>query len=198
MVGIFENITPSHVKQLLLDKVLSMMCKGDLILADLCKLFRGCEGDQNQNYLAQVQKTFNSKEMLDVCAMDIDIPELAVKLEWLEVVSRYIRVPRLEAAFASRFMQRLAQPKPFKAQEVPNRNRTYRVRRKLWSIPLKKGFHRFHGLFSLFFIDAHSMFIRSGCHEMGSQCFPNLFFLMGCLSVGMAVGRHFGVCEDGG
>ena len=76
--------------------------------------------------------------------------------------------------------------------------RTYRVRRKLWSIPLKKGFHRFHGLFSLFFIDAHSMFIRSGCHEMGSQCFPNLFFLMGCLSVGMAVGRHFGVCEDGG
>ena len=65
--------------------------------------------------------------------MDIDIPELAVKLEWLEVVSRYIRVPRLEAAFASSFMQRLAQQKPFKAQEVPNRNRTYRVRRKLWS-----------------------------------------------------------------
>lgn len=153
MVGIFENITPSHVKQLLLDKVLSMMCKGDLILADLCKLFRGCEGDQNQNYLAQVQKTFNSKEMLDVCAMDIvdiDIPELAVKLEWLEVVSRYIRVPRLEAAFASRFMQRLAQPKPFKAQEVPNRNRTYGVRRKPWSIPLKKAFIAFM-VYSVYF-----------------------------------------------
>ncbi len=121
MVGILENITPSHVKQLLLDKVLSTMCKGDLLVAtDLCKLFRGCEGDQNYSYLVQVQKTFNSKEMLELCHAipDIDIPELAVKLEWLEVVSRNIPVPRLEAAFASKLMQRLAQPKPFKTQEA--------------------------------------------------------------------------------